>query len=193
MGIILFRTSNKYPYAAELSHIHSGTIRHFCCSTRIFDFMLSILLSPFRFGFLSYASSTSSIHLRCSMKRYSDLDLDFFFHPVTGKISKLLDVEAVKRSIRNLVLTNNYERFFQPDIGSNVTSFLFSPTTTPFTAIQIQTAVEDTIKSYEPRAILEKVTVSLNADLNRFDVSIVFSVRNLPEPVELTLFLKRTR
>lgn len=126
-------------------------------------------------------------------QRYRDLDLSLSPHPVTGLLRTLTDVEAVKRSIRNLVLTNNYERFFRPDIGSNVTSYLFSPATTPFTAYQLEAAVEDTIKSYEPRAEILKVKANLNQDLNGFDITVVFSVKQLIQPVEMVMFLKRTR
>ena len=128
-----------------------------------------------------------------SIRSYKDIDLTFTPHPTTGNISILTDVDAVKRSIRNLILTNNYERFFQPDIGSNVTAILFAPQLTPFTARQIESRVEDVIRNFEPRAEIIKVKASLNPDINAFDVVITFSVRSIPEPVELEILLKRTR
>lgn len=134
-----------------------------------------------------------SASLATPYKKYKDLDLSFSPHPITGNITPLLDVDAVKRSIRNLVLTNNYERFFRPDIGSNVTAILFAPQLTPFTPRQLESAVESVIQNYEPRANLIRVQADLNQDLNAFEVTIIFSVRTIPDRFEMTIFLKRTR
>lgn len=129
------------------------------------------------------------------LQKYKDLDLSLTPHAITGKLLALKDVEAVKRSVRQLVLTNNYERFFQPDIGSNVTSYLFSPSTTPFTARQIESNVEDAIKAYERRANLISVKCNLDqdGDANTFRVTIKFSIKTITEEVELVMFLKRVR
>ncbi len=127
------------------------------------------------------------------IKKYRDLDLNFTPHPITRRLLTLTDTDAVRRSIVNLVLTNNYERFFQPDIGSNVTSFLFSPSTTPFTARQIESAVESVIQTYEPRVQIVSVKAKLDLDLNGFDVEIVVTVKTIPDPVTIDLFLERTR
>lgn len=125
--------------------------------------------------------------------KYRDLDLDFSPHPVTGKLLPLVDVDAVKRSVRNLVLTNNYERPFRPEIGANITAILFNPGLSPITARQLETAIEDVIRSNEKRAELISVKANLDLDRNGFDVEIIFSVKTIAENVSVDMFLKRTR
>ena len=87
---------------------------------------------------------------------FKDLDLDFEAHPVTGDISKLSNEEAVKRSIRNLVLLNHYEIFTHPEIASGVTQLLFENMETN-TARVIQRLITELIKNFEPRAELQDV------------------------------------
>ncbi len=130
----------------------------------------------------------SSTHTR----RWSDLDLDFAAHPVTKDIVFKTDVEAVKRSIRNLILTNKYERPFQPEIDGGVTRHLFQ-LSTPHTKHDIKGAVENCILNFEPRAEIIDVTVGGDLDKNGFDVTIIFRVLNTPDPVTIELFLERLR
>jgi hypothetical protein len=82
---------------------------------------------------------------------YKDINLNFTRHPITGDISKLSNVEAVKRSVRNLVNTNFYERPFHPEIGSDVRAILFEPVTS-LVADVLKRYVEDVINNFEPRA-----------------------------------------
>ena len=85
--------------------------------------------------------------------RYKDLDLDFIPHPVTKDLVSKINDEAVKRSIRNLVLLNTYEKPFHPEIGSDVRNLLFE-LATPLTAIRLKKAIEEVIENFEPRAQL---------------------------------------
>ena len=86
-----------------------------------------------------------------NVRQYSDLDL-FFAKKATSKdIRKVTDIQAVKRSVRNLVLTNHYEKPFHPEIGSGVRGILFEPMT-PLTAYVLTRKIEDVIKNFEPRA-----------------------------------------
>lgn len=124
--------------------------------------------------------------------RYKDLDLDFFPHPATGDISKKLDAEAIKRSIRTLVLTRFYERLFQPDIGTNVSDLLFD-LSTPVTASIIKKQIEDVIKNYEPRAEVLSVSVQPNNFGREYLINIVFQIVNRPEPIVFEFILERTR
>lgn len=125
-------------------------------------------------------------------RKYSDLDLNFSAHPVTGDVSQLSDSEAVRRSVRNLILTENYERFFQPDLGSGVTGLLFE-NFTPITAERIRRAILDTIERYEPRAEMLEVTIEANPERNGFQATIIFYVVNLVDPVSISVFLERVR
>lgn len=125
-------------------------------------------------------------------RTYSDLNLNMIAHPVTGDIMKLTGEDAVKRSIRNLVLTDHYERFYQPDIGSGVAHLLFEPIG-PITARLIQQEILRNIGEYEPRAEKVEVRVSVDADVGSYRADIIFSIRSLTNPVELSLFLQRVR
>ena len=128
-----------------------------------------------------------------NVRQYTDLDL-FFNKKATSKdISKVTDVQAVKRSIRNLVLTNHYEKPFHPEIGSGVRGILFEPMT-PLTAHILTRKIEDVIENFEPRAQLVGVRVYPDLDRNAYEATIEFYVINTPtELVDLTVFLERLR
>jgi len=128
-----------------------------------------------------------------NVRQYTDLDL-FFAKKATSKdISKVTDIQAVKRSIRNLVLTNHYEKPFHPEIGSGVRGILFEPMT-PLTAHILTRKIEDVIVNFEPRARLISVRAQPNLDRNEYECTIEFFVVNTPtELVDLTLFLERLR
>lgn len=134
----------------------------------------------------------STINLRSRAPDYSDLDLDFIRKPGTGDISKKLSEEAIKRSIRNLVLTNHYERPFRSFIGSNVQKLLFE-NLTPITANLLIRAITEVIENFEPRARLLEVQVNVNFDNNGYDARITFTPINKIEPVVTSLFLERVR
>ena len=128
-----------------------------------------------------------------NVRQYTDLDL-FFGRKATSKdISKVTDVQAVKRSIRNLVLTNHYEKLFHPEIGSGVRGILFE-LMTPITAHVLTQQIELVIENFEPRAKLISVTAHPNLDRNEYECTVQFFVVNAPtELVDLTLFLERLR
>ena len=128
-----------------------------------------------------------------NVRQYTDLDL-FFSKKATSKdISKVTDIQAVKRSIRNLVLTNHYEKPFHPEIGSGVRGILFEPMT-PLTAHILTRKIEDVIINFEPRARLISVKAIPNLDRNEYECTVEFFVVNAPtELVDLTIFLERLR
>ena len=128
-----------------------------------------------------------------NVRQYSDLDLFFSAKGVSKDISKVTDIQAVKRSIRNLVLTNHYEKPFHPEIGSGVRDMLFEPMT-PITANILARKIEDVIENFEPRAKLVGIRAFPNLDRNEYEVTIEFYVVNAPtELVDLTIFLERLR
>ena len=126
-------------------------------------------------------------------RQYTDLDL-FFGRKTTSKdINKVTDIQAVKRSIRNLVLTNHYEKPFHPEIGSGVRDILFEPMT-PLTAHILTRKIEEVIENFESRARLISVRAIPNLDRNEYECTISFYVVNTPtELVDLTVFLERLR
>tara|TARA_Y200000002_G_C22302045_1_gene504956 strand:+ start:43 stop:471 length:429 start_codon:yes stop_codon:yes gene_type:complete len=128
-----------------------------------------------------------------SSRKYSDLDLFFGKKSSDSDIQNITDVKAVKRSVRNLVLLNHYEKPFHPEIASGVRDMLFE-LMTPVTAQILARKVEDVINNYEPRARLVGVTAIPNLDRNMYEVSIEFYVVNQPtELVDLSIMLERLR
>ena len=128
-----------------------------------------------------------------SVRTYSDLDLFFGKKTSNSDVSEVVDVQAVKRSVRNLVLMNTYEKPFHPEIASGVRGMLFE-LMTPLTAVILSKQVEDVITNFEPRVRLISVTSLPDLDRNMYEVSIEFYVVNAPtELVDLTLFLERLR
>ena len=128
-----------------------------------------------------------------NVRQYKDLDLFFGRKQASDDINKVTDIQAVKRSVRNLVLLNHYEKPFHPEIGSGVRDMLFE-NMTPITAFIIAKQVEDVIENYEPRAKLIGVRALHNLDRNEYEVSIEFYVVNTPtELVDLTVFLEVLR
>jgi len=123
---------------------------------------------------------------------WSDLDLDFTKHPVTKDIVRKTNVEAVKRSVRNLIRTNRYEKHFHPEIDGGVTRHLFGLSTAHMKH-DIELAVRNCLKNFESRVTVDDVRVSGDLDKNGFNVSIFFTVINSPEPIEVGLFLERIR
>ena len=127
-----------------------------------------------------------------SSRIFKDLDLDFQLNSATKDIQKLTDVESVKRSVRNLINTNHYERPFHPEIGSNLRAMLFELITPQMTHV-ISKQIDLLIKNYEPRCRLVQVNSQPVIDRNGYRCSISFYVVNYPEPVEVETFLERLR
>lgn len=123
---------------------------------------------------------------------YRDLDLDFIAHPATKDVTKKTGPDAVIRSIRNLVLTNFWDRPFRSYIGSNAQKLLFE-NMTPITANLLEEFIKETIDNFEPRASLIGVKVNPDFDNNGYTAKIVFSIINRPEPYTATIFLERVR
>ena len=128
-----------------------------------------------------------------STKKYSDLDLFFAKNSLGFDVNKVTDIQAVKRAVRNLVLFNQYEKPFQPQIYAGVREMLFE-NMTQITAIVIARKIEDVINNFEPRVRLNSVKCYPNYDNNAYDVTVGFYVVNAPtELVELDVMLERLR
>ena len=125
-------------------------------------------------------------------RTFKDLDLDFLQHPATKDVRKKVGENALKQSIRNLIMTNARERLFQPEIGCGVYNMLFEPLM-PITALEIQESIKDVINSYEPRVSLESVRVTENSRSDGYDVYISFSIINSEQTVAIDFFLERMR
>ena len=123
---------------------------------------------------------------------YKDLDLDFGRNVVTNDINKLTDVEAVKRSVRNLINTNHFERPFHPELGGNVRAMLFEPMT-PLTALNLQRKIEEVLNNFEPRAKITQIIADPDIDRNAYRLSIKFYVIGVTNPITVETFLERLR
>ena len=135
----------------------------------------------------------SSQNEKRSTRVYKDLNLNFNRNAVTGDVSTLSDVNAVKRSIRNLLLTNHYDRPFHPEIGSNIPALLFE-NFGPITGNQLSRTIDEMITNFEPRARVESVEAIPIPDNNTYDVRIYFYVENMPaELVEFQTILEALR
>jgi phage baseplate assembly protein W len=125
-------------------------------------------------------------------KIYSDIDLTFNRSPVTGDIAISYDNQAVIRSVSNLLLTNHFERPFQPGVGSNLEKLLFENVTLMMEG-SIAREIEDCITNYEPRVKLNEVTVSASDQENGYNVKLSFFIGNNTAPTSVNLLLQRTR
>lgn len=123
---------------------------------------------------------------------FSDLDLGFIAHPVTGQLTRKKNREAVRQSVKSLILTDFYERPFKSDIGCGIRNYLFE-LFTPATKQQMQNAVREVIRNYEPRAELIDVLVEERPDMHAVTISVAFYIVNDPDPVVLDVILERVR
>ena len=126
------------------------------------------------------------------VRDFRDLDLSFNIHPVKKDINRYTNEAAVVNSIKNLILTNHYEKPFQPEIGSNVRRLLFENMDT-ITATTLEKEIEQTIKNYEPRASISRLNVSPDYDNNGFIVYMEFYIANRTSPITINFFLERIR
>lgn len=132
------------------------------------------------------------VNLVARQPDFSDLDLDFIAHPTTGDIVKKTGVEALKRSVRNLILTNFYDRPFRSYIGSNAQKLLFE-NANPLTSNFLKDAINEVLKNYEPRIAVRGIQVNFDIDNNGYNVVLAFSIVNNNLPVVINLFLERIR
>ena len=141
----------------------------------------------------AFTDAQSQNDISRNVRQYRDLDLFFSKKQGSDDVNKVTDIEAVKRSVRNLVLTNFYEKPFHPEIGSGVRDMLFE-NMSPITASVLTKKVEDVIENFEPRARLTSVRALPNLDRNEYEVTIEFFVVNAPtELVDMTVFLEVLR
>ena len=124
--------------------------------------------------------------------RYSDFLTDLTPHPNTKDLVKNTNVDAVKRSIRNLIQTNRYERLMRPNLGSSVRKILFEPIT-PASADMLKQYVTETIGNFEPRAKVLNVDVFTDSNNLAYTINIYFYVINIADPVSMTVTLYRVR
>ena len=125
-------------------------------------------------------------------RSFKDLDLNFTIHPIKKDINTHKNEYAIINAVKNLILTNHYERLFQPQIGSNIRRLLFENVDS-VTGSQIEREITETIDNFEPRARTSKVDVVADPDNNGFKVVLEFFIINNPNPITINFFLERIR
>lgn len=123
---------------------------------------------------------------------YSDFKMDLAISPVNQDLSRVINEEAVKSSIKNLLLTNKGERLFQPELGCDIRRMLFE-NATPDQLLIIQDMVKTTIALHEKRADVLDVQVTTGLDSNTVEISIIFNVVNRETPVSMSIQIERVR
>ena len=124
---------------------------------------------------------------------FSDVNISFTPHPVTGKLPVLKNADAVKRSVRNLILTNFGERPYEPLYGGNIRAMLFENTDDPLLQDQLRRQIEGAIKNFEKRAKVDRVVVDVKPDSNALVIQIRFMIFNERFPVDLEIAIERVR
>ena len=140
----------------------------------------------------SYDAGSVTNKSKRSSRIHIDLNLDFQQNTATKDIQRVEDVEAVKRSVRNLISLNHYEKPFHPEIGSNLRAMLFE-NITPQMSHAISKEIDNLIKNYEPRARLVQISTMPQFDRNAYAATISFYVQNSSERVTVESFLERLR
>ena len=130
--------------------------------------------------------------IKRNTKTFSDLNLLFTASPSTGDITKKVDEEAIKSSLRNLISTKNYERPFHPEIGCQIFSLLFENFTSVTSQVMRKT-IQDVVNKFEPRVDILDVLVYETVDENNLNVSVTFKIINTDRPVTFNTILQRVR
>lgn len=122
---------------------------------------------------------------------YKDIDLTFT-NKASGDLFKKTDAAAVKQAVKNLLLTNNFEKPFRPTFGGNLNDFLFS-LDDEFDEIDVKERIVNAIQNHEPRALPRRIDVNIRPDYNSVNVKVIFQVITTNELVELNVSLARLR
>ena len=125
-------------------------------------------------------------------RQFIDLDAAFTYNPKTRDVASKSDDNAIRGALRNLILTNLYEKPFQPNFGSRIRGLLFEDVSF-ITANILQTEISNVIANFEPRVGVDAIRVQANPEQNRYDVAIRFFINNLEAPVTINFFLEKVR
>ena len=134
----------------------------------------------------------ATVNTETTSTRFRDLDLSLNIHPIRKDVNVHKNEFAIINSVKNLILTNHYERPFQPELGSNIRRLLFENVDSVM-ASRIEREIEETILNFEPRVEISKVTATASPDENRYNVELEFFVINNPNPITINFFLERIR
>jgi len=128
---------------------------------------------------------------RVSRRWFSDIDINMTLHPQNGDLTLKYDINAVKRSIKNLLLTNPYDRPFRPGLGIDLSSMLFELSTSVTDRVVLEADIITMINNHETRARVREVITHIHG--NSLDVTLYLTIANDPRPQELNILLQRVR
>jgi phage baseplate assembly protein W len=138
------------------------------------------------------SGQASAVSIITRKKHWADLDLAMLIHPIRKDIIPLRDDVAIKNAIKNLILTNIYERPFQPFIAGNLRALLFEPATST-TARELKDSIRDVVGLYEPRVSLQNIDIKDNSDNNHWDITIFFKIKEIGFNSSVSIALQRLR
>jgi phage baseplate assembly protein W len=125
-------------------------------------------------------------------RSFRDLDLNFTKHPIRKDVNVHTNETAIINAIKNLILTNHYERPFRPQVGSNIRRMLFENIDS-IVAARIEREITEVIGNFEPRAQISKVRAIPAPDENSYQITLEFFIINSPNPITINFFLERIR
>ena len=142
-------------------------------------------------AYSNYDATTTNKSKR-SNRIYSDLNLSFTKNPATKDVAKVFDIQAIKRAVKNIILTNKYERPFNSDFGCNLRGFLFENITDPILVL-MKDRISTAIEKYEPRVSVEDIVINEDIENNGVNIMVSFLVTGAEEPVTVSTFLQKVR
>ena len=127
-----------------------------------------------------------------TVKQFTDLDLSFAVNPFTKDIYLKTEEDAVKTALKHLLRTNNFERPFHPEIGTQIRSLMFENFSSAV-KIAMERTIFESIEKFEPRVRLIELVVDEAEDSNELVVNIIFALKNTNNPITITTFISRVR
>ena len=146
--------------------------------------------SPKILSYKSIIGNVKKAKVTSRVKGWRDLDLSLTLHPIRGDIVPLKDDAAIKNSVKNLLITNFYERPFNDDIGANLRALLFEPADT-ITKISLRENIRRVINKYEKRVILQNIDIK-DID-NSYNITVVFKIKEFDTNESVEIVLRRLR
>jgi phage baseplate assembly protein W len=126
------------------------------------------------------------------VKGWRDLDLSLTLHPIRKDIMPLKDDNAIKNSVKNLLISNFYERPFSRDVGANLRALLFEPADS-ITKIALKDNIRRVIRKYEPRVVLRGIQINYQDDSNAYNITVIFKIKEFDTNESVEIVLRRLR
>ncbi len=136
--------------------------------------------------------NTTKARVVSKKKPWKDLDLNFVPHPIRGDLVPLRDDNAIKQAVRNLLVSNFFDRPFQAELGANLKGLLFEPADY-ITRIDIKDGIHNVLTRHEPRIQLLNINVKELSDENAYNILVVFRIKEYDTEESVEIVLRRLR